>query len=281
VATKKTTATNETWSSSLHLSFRLLLPKRTPNLQPFLSADGLHKSKLLPRLPYDVARAKGKSSEAGPDPRRYRDGKQLYETIGLVYENSGGDLHVTDLGKATLRWLNLIDEKNSIILGRHAAYALAACQLRNPTGWGSQYDQSVEVFPFSFIWRAMLALDDCISSDELNRSLFRVQSKKELSDAISTIKSVRQGGSLDDLGAETVSGDKKDDRIIPWMAMASFGWTLISDKRGKGGRYCIMSRSRELVRQAASVHHKHRDFSSVEEYVSHISRAAALPEDVR
>ena len=268
------------WSSSLHLSFRLLL-KPTPNLRPFLSADGVHWSKLLPMLPYDVARAKGKSVEAGPDARRYRDGKQLYETIGLVHEDGGGNLHVTDLGQATLRWLDLINEKNSIILGRHAAYALAACQLRNPTGWGSEYDQSVEVFPFAFIWRAMFALDGCISSDELNRSVFRVTNEKELSDAISTIKSVRQGGTLDDLGVETIEGERKEDRIIPWMAMASFGWTLISDKRGGGGRYCIMSRARELVRQAASVHHKHRDFASVGEYVSHISRAAALPKDLR
>jgi hypothetical protein len=277
---KKTMAVATTWSSGLHLSFRLLA-NRTSNLQPFLRADGVHKSKLLTMLPYDVARAKGKSIEAGPDPRRYRDGKQLYETIGLVFEDGDGNLHVTDLGKATLRWLDLINEKNSIILGRHAAYALAACQLRNPTGWGSQYDQSVEVFPFAFIWRAMLALDGCITSDELNRSVFGVRNTKELSDAISTIKNVRQGGNVNDLGAETVIGNAKEDRIIPWMAMASFGWTLLSDKRAGEGRYCIMPRARELVRQAASVHHKHRDFSSVEEYVGHISRAAALPKDLR
>jgi hypothetical protein len=273
-------AAKMTWSSSLHLSFRLLA-KPTPNLRPFLSADGVHRSKLLQMLPYDAARAKGKSSSAGPDPRRYRDGKQLYETIGLVYEDDSGSLNVTDLGKATLRWLDLIDDKNSIILGRHAAYSLAACQLRNPTGWGLEYDLSVEVFPFAFVWRAMLALDGCIGSDELNRAIFRVKNEGELSNAISTIKSVRQSGKLDDLGVETVTGDGKEDRIIPWMAMASFGWTLISDKRGGEGRYCIMSRARELVRQAASVHHKHRNFSSVEEYVRHISRAAALPEDVR
>ena len=272
--------TQHTWSSSLHLSFRLL-PHATPNLRPFLRADNLHRNEVLETLPYDASRSKTKSGNGKPDPRRYRDGKQLYETIGLVYEDAGGNIHVTDLGRATLRWLDMLNEKNCLILGRHAAYALAACQLRNPTGWGSDYDETVVVFPFSFIWRAMLALDGCISSDELNRSIFRVRNHKELGIAISAIKKFRETKNFADLGEETVSGDSKNDRIIPWMAMASFGWTLISDKRKGDSRYCILPRTRELIRQAASVHHRHRAFQSAEEYVKYISNAAALPKDIR
>src|SRR6202041_1394751 len=102
-----------------------------------------------------------------------------------------GKLHVTSLGQTTLRWLNLMNEKNVFILGRHAAYCLAACQLRNPTGAG-QFDPSVTVFPYAFIWRAMLALDGTIDSDELNRAMFRITSEAELLDAITKIQAARK-----------------------------------------------------------------------------------------
>jgi hypothetical protein len=269
---------NITWSTSLHLTFRLL-PNFTPNLRPFLQADELTPSEVLLKLPYDVARSK--SGTGKPDARRYRDGKQLYESIGLLYEDTTGVVRVTDLGKATLRWLALLNEKNIAVLGRHAAYALAACQLRNPTGWGSTYDDSVSVFPFSYIWRMMLSLDGCVTSDELNRAMFKVKNEKDLTEAIEKVKKSRASGKVDEMGPEVISGTAKEDRIIPWMCMASFGWTLISDKRTGEGRYCINPRARAIIREAASVRHKHKHFKGVEDYVLHVSSAAALPRDIR
>lgn len=268
-----------TWSGSLHQTFRLLPGDRqSANLRPFLQADGLTPDALLKSLPYDRARARG-SANAAPDPKRYRDGRQVYQTVGLLYEE-GGTVHVTDLGRATLRWLGMIRDKNRVVLARHAAYALAACQLRNPTGAGEKYAAVMTVFPFAFIWRAMLALDGRISSDELNRSIFKVQNEAQLSTAIESIQRARDASDVSLLGPETITGEAKNDRIIPWVSLASFGWTLFADK-GNDTHYKLDPATQFVVREAARIRHPHKDFPSVRAYIEHVSRCAALPKDLR
>ena len=190
-------------------------------------------------------------------------------------------MRVTSLGIATLRWLDLINAKNFIILAKNAAYALSACQLRNPVGMGKQYHESVNVFPFAFIWRAMLALEGRISSDELNRAIFKVTNEKELITAIAKITAARTKKDIKVLGPETISGSKKDDRIIPWMSLASFGWTLFSDKSKGGGYYEIFESTKPIIRDASRIHHKWRDFDSAKAYAEHVANAAALPMDMR
>lgn len=271
-----------TWSGALHQTFRLLpVEQQSRNLRPFLEAQGLSPDELLARLPYDRERA-GDPSRTGPDPKRYRDGKQVYQTAGLLYED-GGQLKITELGIATARWLDIITPKNRVLLARHAAYALAACQLRNPTGAGERYGDEVEVFPFAFIWRAMLALDGRISSDELNRGLFKVLNADDLARTIDSIRAARVAGDLNLLGDETVTGQGKNDRIIPWMSLASFGWTLFPDKRGSADSefYELDGHTLALVKEAARVRHRHRTFDSVPQYVEHLARCAALPKDLR
>lgn len=269
-----------TWSGSLHQTFRLL-PQPSPHLRPFLEADGLTPEELLDRLPYARSRS-GDASRSGPDARRYRDGRQVYQTAGLLYEQDGR-VRITALGHAVRRWLDIITPKNRVILARHAAYTLAACQLRNPTGAGNRYDQSVEVFPFSFIWRAMLRLDGRISSDELNRGIFRVRNSQDLDECVGLIQEARGVGDVSILGEEVITGHGKNDRIIPWMALASFGWTLFPDKReaDEGGFYELPNDTRGVVTEAAQVRHRHRDFASTPEYIEYIARSAALPKDIR
>lgn len=268
----------KTWSASLHQTFRLL-PEPSAHLRPFLESNGLTPQEILLKLPYDSARAKVPGKTA--DPKRYRDGRLMYETIGLLYEDDGSVLRVTSLGIATLRWLDLINAKNFIILAKNAAYALSACQLRNPVGMGKQYHESVNVFPFAFIWRAMLALEGRISSDELNRAIFKVTNEKELITAIAKITAARTKKDIKVLGPETISGSKKDDRIIPWMSLASFGWTLFSDKSKGGGYYEIFESTKPIIRDASRIHHKWRDFDSAKAYAEHVANAAALPMDMR
>jgi hypothetical protein len=267
-----------TWGAGLHQTFRLL-PTPSSNLRLFLESNGLTPDHVLKALPYDAARSRT-AGKSAPDPKRYRDGRQIYSAAGLLYEGDEGLIHVTSLGKATLRWLDLINEKNVFILGRHAAYCLAACQLRNPTGAG-QFDATVTVFPYAFIWRVMLALDGWISSDELNRAVFKITNESDLLDAIEKIRDSRKAKDPSVMGDETVTGDKKEDRIIPWMSIASFGWTMIADKKAGGGVYQIKPQALAILREAARVRHKHREFHSERDYVEHISRAAALPEDLR
>lgn len=271
-----------TWSGSLHQTFRLLpVDLQSRNLIPFLDADGMTPDELLSKLPYDRERCPDQG-RAGPDPKRYRDGKQVYQSVGLLYEE-GGAIHITDLGNATRRWLSIINPKNCVLLVRHAAYALAACQLRNPTGAGEKYRDNVEVFPYAFIWRAMLALDEHISSDELNRGIFKITNEDELAHTIEVIRSARAKNDVELIGEETVTGRAKNDRIIPWMSLASFGWTLFPDKRGgeDGDRYELDVHTLPLIKEAAKVRHRHRSFSSVTEYVENIARCAALPKDLR
>ncbi|MFC4157951.1 hypothetical protein [Chitinimonas lacunae] len=272
-----------TWTGSLHQTFRLV-GAQSRTLVPFLESDGLTQEQVLDRLPYDEARAQARGGGNGrPDPKRYRDAKQVYQTVGLLFEREDGRLKVTDLGRATLRWTRFINDKNSVILAKHAAYALSACQLRNPSGAGRKYGDDMLVFPFQFIWKAMLALDGKISSDELNRALFRVQNEDDLQDAISRISETRRSGQLADLGDEVITGEKKNDRIIPWISLASFGWTLFPDKRGgEDGTYYRLPRpTMGIVREAAQIRHKHRNFASVESYIEYVSRSACLPEDLR
>jgi hypothetical protein len=263
-----------TWGGSLHTTFRLL-PQPSGHLKPFLDSDGLTKQGILKLLPYDKNRARGSSKDI-PDEKRFRDPRQVYESAGLLYD-TGDAVHVTVLGKAVRRWLDKLTEKNVAILGRHTAYALAACQLQSPIG--DPYDRSVTVFPFSFIWRAMFALDCRINSDELNRALFKVKNESELEAAIANILKWRKSGRLADLGDEVLTGKKKNDRIIPWMSIASFGWTLFSDK--EGGYYSIPQRTMRILKEASAIRHKHRDFHSKAEYVEYIARAACLPQDLR
>lgn len=268
-----------TWSGSLHQTFRLVpREKQSTNLRPFLEANGFTPDELLDRLPYERARAKDPTKTA-PDPKRYRDGRQVYQNVGLLYEY-GGKICVTDLGIATLRWLDIITPKNRVILARHAAYALAACQLKNPSGAGKKYAETVEVFPFSFIWRAMLALNNRISSDELNRGLFKVREVDGLHHCIEKIRLARAKNDLSILGEETIEDDKKNDRIIPWMSLASFGWTLFPDK-GNEAFYQLDKSTLSIVREASRIKHPHKEFPTVRDYVEHVSRCAALPKDLR
>ena len=283
------------WKTSLRQTYRVL-PRQAPdwptsaNLRVFLESDGMTEDEILSRLPYDRSRA-GAAAGGRPDPKRYRDARQVYRAVGLLYEEEEDDagvrrLRVTELGRRVLAWLETLNDRNHDVLGRYLANALAACQLRNPTEEGQEYDESVRVFPFAFIWRAMLSLDGKINSDELARAIFKVTDEESLNEAIKAIAEAREKGDPNLMGTpvETVN-----DRIIPWMAMASFGWTLFRDKERDGenrGFYVIPDKTKEVLRAAAGVRHKHLEFDpgdahAIKKYVERISAAASLPKDIR
>lgn len=271
------------WSCSFRSSFRLFPdPARSPdNLDIMLSSHGRTPEEILGTLNYDQARA----AEPGelPNPKRYRDARQTFRTVGLLYEDqNSGTLVVTALGRAVARWRPVVNARNCLVLGRHAAQALAACQLRNPTREGGSYGEDVDVFPFAFIWRAMLALDYRISSDELNRALLKTRNEADLQAAIDAIRAAREAGDVTLLGEELVTGGAKNDRLIAWMSWASFGWTLIADKRSsESGDYEIPERNRRLLSDTASIQHRHRHFDSVAAYIEYLANCAGLPEDLR
>lgn len=272
-----------TWSCSFRSSFRLFpdLARSPDNLDILLANTGATPDEVLAQLHYDEARAAVPG--AMPNPKRYRDLRQLYRTVGLLYEDPNTSrLVITELGKAVARWRPVLNSRNALVLGRHAAQALAACQLRNPTRDGRNYGPDTVVFPFAFIWRAMLALDYRISSDELNRAMLKTRNENDLADAIEAIREARATGDVTLLGDETVTEAAKNDRILVWMSWASFGWTLITDKRtSASGDYEIPERNRRVLRDAASITYRHRDFAREADYVRYVSASAGLPEDIR
>jgi hypothetical protein len=196
-----------------------------------------------------------------------------------MYEE--GDLvRITPLGKATLWWLDKLNEKNLPVLAQYAAYALSSWQLKNPTPEGRQYASDVKVFPYTFIWRVMLLTDRRISSDELARTVLRITEESQIEEAAERIRKARSTGKIDDLGERVVD---LNDRIIPWMSLASFGWTLIQDKSegDAAGFYQIPDHTLRILERASEIQRPHLTFSDELTYLKHISRAAAVPIDLR
>ncbi|MFO0829070.1 MAG: hypothetical protein U0572_13105 [Phycisphaerales bacterium] len=274
--------TLRTWSGALHKSFRLLPTTNFPNdeLRAFLvGGSGTPAAEVLAALPFDTSRSNRDGAER-PDPKRYRDAKQVFEASGLLWEAEDETIQLTALGDAVRRFLPLANERNVGLIARHAAMGLSFAQLRNPTGAGRRYHPSMTVFPFRFIWQAMLSLDGKINSDELNRAIFRVHNAAALPAAIDSIRRYRRTEDLTALGDETISGDAKNDRLIPVISLASFGWTLMNQKN-KAGYYTIKDGCSRLLEVAVSLPARHREFRSVRDYVDAIASSACLPRDLR
>lgn len=266
------------WKTSLRQTFRLLpRENQSANLRVFLESDGLFEQDVLAKLPYDAARA-GQRGTGTADRKRYRDPRQVYRSVGLLYERSSGAIRITPLGDATLWWMDKLSRANVPVLARYAANALAAWQLRNPLNESSGYDADARVFPYAFIWRVMLAAEGRVNSMELKCEVLQLKSESEIPAAVARILEYRRTGDANVMRAP-IDVDK-DDRLIPWMSLASFGWSLIREK-DETGYYQIDPPSHRTLERAADVRHKHREFTSEEAYLRHIESVAALPEDLR
>jgi hypothetical protein len=285
------------WSGSLHKSFRLLPTAQFGNedLMAFLNSDdGVTWQEIHVRMPYDASRSGGPdrspreeddqqendTNEGASDPKRYRDAKQVLEACGLLWQGDDGRVRFTDFGRTVKRFIHNANEKNVLLLAQHAAFGLSACQLRNPTRAGMKYHEDMLVFPFRFIWQAMLKLGYRISSEELNRAIFLTRDQETLEEAITQIRNYRQTGQATALGEEAITGRNKNDRVIPIVALASFGWTLLAQK-DEDGFYRVKPECVRLLEAAVSLPAKHRDFPNVQSYVEAISNAACLPRDYR
>ncbi len=287
-----------TWAGGMTGNFPDLLraltlgPDRTVTEGGFrvlLSSDGATDSDVLAALPRDIERAQRRAGPGGtpgaPDPKRYRDLRQLVRTAGLAYDEEVAgvtEVRVTALGKELMRWADDgIDASNVRVIARHAARTLSAVQLRNPTPDGRKYSSEIEVFPFAFIWRAMIALGGRISREELNRGIYRTKNEADLISAIERIRFARIEGNIDVIGEPAFErgedGSLTARRVRGWMSWASFGWTLIADEQNSEVGFQIASSwAEEILRDAAAVVRRHREFSSVGDYVEHLSHCAGI-----
>ena len=267
------------WKTSLRQTFRLL-PGPSSNLQVLLEADGLAEAAVLQQMQYHAERAGTRGTGTGvPDAKRYRDNRQVFRSVGLLYERKGV-LHVTPLGVATHWWLDKLTEKNIPVLARFAVYSLAAWQLRSPLPEARDYPADMKVFPYAFIWRVMLGAGGKINSMELKCEVMRLANETEIAPAIARILEYRRTGNAAVMQA-AVAIDT-DDRLIPWMSLASFGWALIADKKdSQDNYYCIRPDARRILERAADMRHPHREFPDEVSYLEQIERAAAIPQDLR
>ena len=219
------------------------------------------------------------------NPKQFRNMSQLLRNIGLAYTDNTGEeptIGVTRLGQELLWWRrDNIDNDNVRILARYAVRAIAAAQLKNPTQEARAYPATIQVFPFQFIWRAMLALDERISSAELDRAMFVVEDEAGLEEAIRKIRRFRQTMVEDEMGPSNANGD--NEGIAAWMCWASFGWSVIPKRRQSDNGYFTIPKGwpLRLLREAASIRNRHRTFGTTREYVEYLSASAGLPPDVR
>ena len=268
------------WSTSLHQTFRLL-PSPSDNLQLLLESEGLRQNDVLQKMKYAAPRAGTPVTATGlPDPKRYRDLRQVFRSVGLLYELPDRTIRVTPLGVATRRWLDQLTPTNIPVLARFAVYSLAAWQLRNPLPEARGYPAEMKVFPYAFIWRVMLAAGGKINSMEMKCEVLRLTDEGEIPAAVERILEYRRTGDVNAM--KPAVAVTSDDNMISWMGLASFGWALIADKKGSADNYwTIRPDSVRILERAADLRQHHRDFPDEVSYLEHIERAAAIPEDVR
>lgn len=274
------------WSTSFHESFSVVPSGKPSDAQVdwFLGSEGRREAEVLAGWPKGRLKAHIEGEVPKPaDPKQFRNMSQLLRNIGLAYTDTSGTegvVRVTRLGQELLWWrqdgLNI---QNVRIIARFASRAIAAAQLKNPTREAKAYSADLTVFPFQFIWRAMLALDNRISLTELDRAILTVKNEEDLNQAVEKIRRYRLSNELTDLGETNANGD--DEGVAAWMCWASFGWSLIP-RRKPGGDYHIPEGwPLRIIREAATIQQRHRQFGSDREYVEYLSACAGLPPDLR
>lgn len=266
-----------TWNPSLRSSWRFF-GAPSQHLTVFLNSDGKTQDQILESLPQ--SRERSRSPGLVPDSKRYRDPRLIYELAGLVWEDRKTQvLHLTDFGRSARFWAGKIDANNLHVFGKHAILALNAMQLRNPTREGQQYSDDNRSFPARFIWKAMLQLGGRLSSEEINRGIMKTKSEEDLEEVISRIKYSRNTQKSESIGDPVIpSGPGQNDRIIPWISLASFGFTFILDKRESvSGDYEIRPGCLDMMNYACAYRPAFKEFEDVEKYVQHLSSAARLP----
>lgn len=178
---------------------------------------------------------------------RMRTNRKMYERMGVIYKDSG-TLRLSRLGlqmKALEHDLDAAKEQVFSPLRATAVDILARYQLRNPVDDAEhQLPASCDVLPCVCIWKAMRALDNKISYEEMNRVLLHVMEMNQLDEAIQIIRNARAKYSsfpvLDDavltaLLGEPVHTNQASARIAPWFSFAGWGGLVIAQNPDTDG----------------------------------------------
>lgn len=211
------------------------------HLAAFLKLDGIGWND------YDAQREISDQTVANS---RMRTNRKMYERMGVIYRDDD-KIRLSHLG---LQMKNLesdlIEAKERILshIRLTAIDILSRYQLRNPVD-GPELPASCDVLPCVCIWKAMRALDNKISYEEMNRVILHIMEMNQLDEAIQIIRNARARydtySVLDEATLNSVLGnpvhtDQPTARIAPWFSFAGWGGLVIKQNVDNNGfRYLV------------------------------------------
>lgn len=178
-------------------------------------------------------------NDVGPfgTPQRYRSYRKMYERIGIVCK--GNDKLVTtwlgDRISSLERELTVVQDEHVGKLRDDIISVLSRYQFRNPADKDSlKYPADFDIQPCVCFWKIMLALDNKISYEEVNRVVLRVMHMADIDAAIAKIKAAREtlkvspNAPLDAILGLQVVTDQPTARIAGLFSQIGWGDLLIT-----------------------------------------------------
>ena len=181
-------------------------------------------------------------------PSRFRSYRKMYERLGIICKN-GDKLVSTWLGEK-------VAKLEQGLLGAQQAYLdqmrneiiaiLSRYQFKNPSDRDSvNFPDDFDIQPCLCFWKMMLALDNRINYQEVNRVVLRIMHMADIDAAIEKIKAARAAlvanpsASLDTILGIPVVSDQPTARIAGLFSQVGWGDLLITGVQGDGFRYLI------------------------------------------
>ena len=181
---------------------------------------------------------------------RMRTNRKMYERMGVIYRDDD-KIRLSHLGLQMKNLESDLAEAKERILSHIRLTAidiLSRYQLRNPVD-GPELPASCDVLPCVCIWKAMRALDNKISYEEMNRVILHIMEMNQLDEAIQIIQNARSRydtySVLDEATLNSVLGnpvhtDQPTARIAPWFSFAGWGGLVIKQNVDNNGfRYLV------------------------------------------
>lgn len=211
------------------------------HLAAFLKLDGIGWND------YDAQREISDQTVANS---RMRTNRKMYERMGVIYRDDD-KIRLSHLGLQMKNLESDLAEAKERILSHIRLTAidiLSRYQLRNPVD-GPELPASCDVLPCVCIWKAMRALDNKISYEEMNRVILHIMEMNQLDEAIQIIQNARSRydtySVLDEATLNSVLGnpvhtDQPTARIAPWFSFAGWGGLVIKQNVDNNGfRYLV------------------------------------------
>ena len=211
------------------------------HLAAFLKLDGIGWND------YDAQREINDQTVANS---RMRTNRKMYERMGVIYRDDD-KIRLSHLGLQMKNLESDLAEAKERILSHIRLTAidiLSRYQLRNPVD-GPELPASCDVLPCVCIWKAMRALDNKISYEEMNRVILHIMEMNQLDEAIQIIQNARSRydtySVLDEATLNSVLGnpvhtDQPTARIAPWFSFAGWGGLVIKQNVDNNGfRYLV------------------------------------------